>query len=210
MVNNNGNGRPSRAPRGRSIGDSQGGGVSVEPGSSAVNGLSASNVGAGTSGLTGSGIGSSAAGAGGSQAVPPPRWMGKRVGRFRLVGLLGQGAMGRVFRAEDTLMGRHVALKLLPRTVKSKGGVSVGPEMLIREAKAAEAIEHHNAVAVYRVNQAGDVCYVAMELLEGGSLRDLVRAAGPMDLTRACLLCAEAAEALAAAHAAGVVHRDVK
>jgi serine/threonine protein kinase len=136
--------------------------------------------------------------------------MGKRVGRFRLVGLLGQGAMGRVFRAEDTLMGRHVALKLLPRTLKTKAGASVGPEVLIREARAAAAIEHPNAVAVYEVNQAGDVCYVAMELLEGGSLRDLVRAAGPMDLTRACLLCAEAAEALAAAHAAGVVHRDVK
>jgi serine/threonine protein kinase/regulation of enolase protein 1 (concanavalin A-like superfamily) len=145
----------------------------------------------------------------GTRSIPAPRWLGKRVGRFKLLALLGQGAMGRVFRAEDTLMGRHVALKLLPKTYK-KGGVSVGPEMLINEARAAAAIEHPNAVQIYEVNQAGDVCYVAMELLEGGSLRDLVRAAGRMDLTRACLLCAEAAEALAAAHAAGVVHRDVK
>jgi serine/threonine protein kinase len=148
-------------------------------------------------------------GSGGTRSIPAPRWLGKRVGRFKLLALLGQGAMGRVFRAEDTLMGRHVALKLLPKSYK-KGGVSVGPEMLINEARAAAAIEHPSAVQIYEVNQAGDVCYVAMELLEGGSLRDLVRAAGPMDVTRACLLCAEAAEALAAAHAAGVVHRDVK
>lgn len=145
----------------------------------------------------------------GTRSLPSPRWLGKRVGRFKLLAILGQGAMGRVFRAEDTLMGRHVALKLLPKTYK-KRGVSVGPEMLINEARAAAAIEHPSAVQIYEVNQAGDVCYVAMELLEGGSLRDLVRAAGPMELTRACLLCAEAAEALAAAHAAGVVHRDVK
>ena len=145
----------------------------------------------------------------GTRSIPAPRWLGKRVGRFKLLALLGQGAMGRVFRAEDTLMGRHVALKLLPKTYK-KRGISVGPEMLINEARAAAAIEHPNAVQIYEVNQAGDVCYVAMELLEGGSLRDLIRAAGPMELTRACLLCAEAADALAAAHAAGVVHRDVK
>jgi tRNA A-37 threonylcarbamoyl transferase component Bud32 len=145
----------------------------------------------------------------GTRSIPAPRWLGKRVGRFKLVALLGQGAMGRVFRAEDTLMGRHVALKVLPKSLK-KGTVKLSPEVLINEARAAAAIEHPNAVQIYEVNQAGDVCYVAMELLEGGSLRELVHAAGPLDVTRACLLCAEAAEALAAAHAAGVVHRDVK
>ena len=145
----------------------------------------------------------------GTRSIPAPRWLGKRVGRFKLVALLGQGAMGRVFRAQDTLMGRHVALKVLPKSLK-KGTVKLSPEVLINEARAAAAIEHPNAVQIYEVNQAGDVCYVAMELLEGGSLRELVHAAGPLDVTRACLLCAEAAEALAAAHAAGVVHRDIK
>ena len=145
----------------------------------------------------------------GTRSIPAPRWLGKRVGRFKLVAMLGQGAMGRVFRAEDTVMGRHVALKVLPKSLK-KGSVKLRPEVLINEARAAAAIEHPNAVQIYEVNQAGDVCYVAMELLEGGNLRELVRAAGPMDLTRACILCAEAAEALAAAHAAGVIHRDVK
>jgi serine/threonine protein kinase len=212
MGSHDDNGQASRGSQSNPAAGSRGGGVSVDPGGSSA---SDNNVSADTAGLAGdsAGGGSGPVG-GGTRAVPAPRWLGKRVGRFRLLALLGQGAMGRVFRAEDTLMGRHVALKLLPRTLgkKAAGGSAAvtGPEALIREARAAAAIEHPNAVSVYEVNQAGDVCYVAMELLEGGSLRDLVRAAGPMDLTRACLLCAEAAEALSAAHAAGVVHRDVK
>ncbi|HSU68838.1 MAG TPA: serine/threonine-protein kinase, partial [Tepidisphaeraceae bacterium] len=145
-----------------------------------------------------------------TSVVLAPKWLGKRVGRFKLLALLGQGAMGRVFRAEDTLMQRHVALKLLPRTVKKGPNNSVGAEMLIREARAAAAIEHPGAVSIYEINEAGDTYYIAMELLEGGSLRDLVKAAGPLDPTRACLLAAEAAEALAHGHSIGVVHRDVK
>ena len=144
-----------------------------------------------------------------THVVLAPKWLGKRVGRFKLLALLGQGAMGRVFRAEDTLMQRHVALKLLPRTVK-RGQNSVGGEMLIREARAAAAIEHPGAVQIYEINEAGDVYYIAMELLEGGSLRDLVKAAGPLDPIRACLLGAEAADALAYAHSIGIVHRDIK
>ena len=138
-----------------------------------------------------------------------PKWLGKRVGRFKLLGLLGQGAMGRVFRAEDTLMQRQVALKMLPRAVK-RGNANIAADMLIREARAAASIEHPNAVQIYEINEAGDAYYIAMELLEGGSLRDIVKAAGPMDPTRACLLGAEAAEALAYAHSVGVIHRDVK
>lgn len=207
MGNGSSNEQPNRAPRGPSISGWPGGGGALEASGSGTNSRSASNVGANTAGLNGD-SGSGAAGSGVPGAATP-RWMGKRIGRFRLMALLGQGAMGRVFRAEDTLMSRHVALKVLPRAFK-RGGVRVGPEMLINEARAAAAIEHPNAVAIHEVNQAGDVCYVAMELLEGGNLRDLVRAAGPMDLPRACLMCAEAADALAAAHAVGVVHRDIK
>jgi serine/threonine protein kinase len=210
MGNGNGvgKGQPDRTPRSPSVSGWPGGGASVEAsGSTGTSSQSAANLAAIAAGRK-IDSGSDAVGSG-SSAVPAPRWLGKRVGRFRLLALLGQGAMGRVFRAEDTQMGRHVALKVLPRTVK-RGTVSVGPEVLIREARAAAAIEHPNAVQIYEVNQAGEVCYVAMELLEGGNLRELVRAAGPMDLTQACMLCAEAAEALAAAHAAGVVHRDIK
>ena len=173
MANNMGNGKPDRTPRGPSVSGWPGGGALVE--ASGSSSQSAGNL-ANTSNRK-IDSGSGAVGSG-SSAVPAPRWLGKRIGRFRLMAMLGQGAMGRVFRAEDTLMSRHVALKVLPRTIKN-GTVSVGAEVLIREARAAAAIEHPNAVQIYEVNQAGDVCYVAMELLEGGNLRDLVRAAGP-------------------------------
>src|SRR5687768_2531935 len=135
--------------------------------------------------------------------------MGKRVGRFKLVGLLGQGAMGRVFRAEDTLLRRHVALKVLSRN-HQRGSRTVAAERLIREARAAASLEHPHIASIYEMNHAGGVHYIAMELVEGGSLRELIRAAGPIDPVHACQLAAEAAEALACAHAQGVIHRDIK
>ena len=144
-----------------------------------------------------------------SQLNPPPSWMGKRVGRFRLVGLLGQGAMGRVFRAEDTMLRRQVALKVLPKTIK-RGQRTVEAEKLIREARAVASLEHPNIVQVYEVNEVGGVYYIAMELVEAGSLRDLVEGQGPIDYLRVCQLGAESAEALAHAHQSGIVHRDVK
>ena len=144
-----------------------------------------------------------------SSGSTAPSWMGKRVGKFRLVGLLGQGAMGRVFRAEDTMLRRQVALKVLPKTVK-RGQRTVEAERLIREARAAATLEHPNAVQVYEVNEIGGVYYIAMELVEAGSLRELVEGQGPIDYVRACQLAAEAADALAQAHLMGIVHRDVK
>lgn len=144
-----------------------------------------------------------------SRITPAPSWLGKRVGRFRLTGLLGQGAMGRVFRAEDTMLRRQVALKVLPKTIK-RGQRTVEAEKLIREARAVASLEHPNIVQVYEVNEVGGVYYIAMELVDAGSLRDLVEAQGPIDYLRACQLGAEAAEALGYAHASGIVHRDVK
>ena len=122
-------------------------------------------------------------------ATAAPAWLGKRVGRFKLVGFLGQGAMGRVFRVEDSLLQRYAALKVLPRTVKH-GGATVAVERLLREARAAATLEHPNVVTVYEVNESAGVHYIAMELVEGGTLQELVKSTGPMEYTRACLLCA--------------------
>jgi serine/threonine-protein kinase len=145
----------------------------------------------------------------GSERPASPPWLGKRVGHFKLIGLLGQGAMGRVFRVEDTLLRRFVALKVLPKSIK-RGEKVVAIERLIHEAQAVATLDHPNVVTVYEVNESGGVYYIAMELAEGGSLRELVKAAGPLEYTRACLLCADAADALAHAHMLGIVHRDVK
>src|SRR5260221_12733617 len=142
-----------------------------------------------TPGKTAAAAGNGAAPSG----TPVPAWLGKRVGRFKLLGLLGQGAMGRVFRAEDTVLQRYAALKVLPKTIKS-GNETIAVERLLREARAAATLEHPNVVTVYEVNESAGVHYIAMELVEGGTLYDLVKSTGPLEHARACLLCADAAD----------------
>ena len=141
--------------------------------------------------------------------VAAPSWLGKRVGRFKLLALLGQGSLGRVFRVEDTLLERQAALKVLPRKYQ-RGSRTIAVERLVREVRAAATLDHPHIVTIYEVNEASGVYYIAMELIDGGSLRDVVKAAGPMEHTRACVTCAEAAEALVQAHARGIIHRDIK
>lgn len=160
-----------------------------------------------------------------------PSWLGKRIGRFRLIDLLGKGAFGRVFLAEDVDLRRRVALKVITagataRSIRAEAqaageamdtsrldaAVNEAVDRMIHEARAAARIEHHGVVQVYQVGrlEGGGGGYIAMELLEGGTLQDVVRAAGPMDVPRACALIADAAEALGYGHEQGVVHRDVK
>jgi tRNA A-37 threonylcarbamoyl transferase component Bud32 len=147
-------------------------------------------------------------------APDSPSWLGKRVGRFKLLAVLGQGAMGKVFRAEDLQLQRQVALKVIP--TGARGGRRLSDktkrhiEQFIREARSAARLDHPNVVQIFEVNGVSDVYYIAMELIEGGNLSNLVRDNGPMDFLRACRLGAEAADALAYAHENGIVHRDVK
>jgi serine/threonine-protein kinase len=139
----------------------------------------------------------------------PPKWKGRILKRFKLVDLLGQGAMGKVFRAEDVTLRRYVALKVLPTRTK-EGQRDHKIDQFVREARSAATIDHPNAVTVYEIGESSGVHYIAMELVEGGNLEKLIKASGPMEIDRACQIAAEAAEALAAAHAMGVIHRDVK
>jgi serine/threonine-protein kinase len=154
--------------------------------------------------------GTQASGSALAGASPPPKWLGKRVGRFRLIGLVGRGSMGKVFRAEDVQLHRLAALKVISSRSSRKKSAAEKLDMLLREARSAAKLEHPNIVSVYEVNSSGDVHFIAMELIEGGNLKDLVTAAGPLDVNRACALCADAADALQHAHEQGVVHRDVK
>src|SRR5947207_10651536 len=163
-----------------------------------------------SSGVAGGGVGNAVATAtAGSSAAATPSWKGRRVKRFKLIDEIGRGAMGRVFLAEDLVLKRHVALKLLPAKHRD-GRPNHRTERLIREARSVANLEHPNAVTIFEIDQSAGVHYIAMELVEGGNLEKLVQMSGPMEVERACQLMAEAAEALAHAHVRGIIHRDVK
>lgn len=133
--------------------------------------------------------------------------MTEMLGRYRIDGRLGEGAMADVFRAFDPGIGRTVAIKVL----KSEYGRD--PELgerFLREARAAGALNHPNIATVYDVGEADGVAYIAMELIEGQPLDTLLLAQGRLPYERVLALGQQLASALDYAHRAGVVHRDVK
>jgi serine/threonine-protein kinase len=129
------------------------------------------------------------------------------IDRYTIERLLGTGAMGRVYLAYDTKLHRRVALKVLGST--SDGIVGEATEVALREARAAAAIAHPNAAAIYDAGLSGDLAFIVMEYVPGVSLRALIGDANVLLSARLRWLV-EIASALTAAHAAGVVHRDVK
>jgi eukaryotic-like serine/threonine-protein kinase len=131
---------------------------------------------------------------------------GSRLGPYEVLAPIGSGGMGEVFLALDTRLGRHVAVKVLPAEL------SMDPKRLARldrEARAASALNHPNIVTVYDVGSSGSTSYIAMEFVEGKTLRDLLLS-GPLPVRRALAIAAQVADGLAKAHAAGIVHRDLK
>jgi eukaryotic-like serine/threonine-protein kinase len=138
--------------------------------------------------------------------VVEPDLAGTRLGHFRLRSELGRGGMGVVYGAEDLTLRREVALKVLPASVLSD------PERrrrLLREARAASVAIHPNIAAVYEVGEADGHVYIAMERVEGRTLRALLEG-GRLPVTEALRIGREIARGLARAHLAGVVHRDIK
>ncbi len=136
-------------------------------------------------------------------------WAGKLLGRFRLLRPLGAGRMGLVIQAMDVHLQRIVALKVLRRRITGvEGHARVG--QFLREARAAAKIEHPNVVRIYEINDHEGWWYIAMEMLEGDSLKRIVGAVGALPPAQACPVVADAATALAAAHELGIIHRDVK
>ncbi|HET7719005.1 MAG TPA: Stk1 family PASTA domain-containing Ser/Thr kinase [Acidimicrobiales bacterium] len=128
-------------------------------------------------------------------------------GRYRLVRHLARGGMAEVYVAEDQLLNRTVAVKVLfPELAHDEAFV----ERFRREARAAASLNHHNIVSVYDFGEDEGSWFIVMEYVEGRNLRDVIRSEGPMDPSRAAELGAEVAAALAAAHAQGIIHRDVK
>lgn len=127
--------------------------------------------------------------------------------RYEVVQQVGQGGMGAVYRAQHRLMNRPVALKLInSQLIRHPQAV----ERFRREVQAAAQLAHPNIVAAYDAEQAGDVHFLAMELVEGTDLSDVVQRRGPLPVTEACEYIRQAAFGLQHAHEKGMVHRDIK
>jgi serine/threonine-protein kinase len=117
--------------------------------------------------------------------------------------------MGYVYEAHDKELDRTVALKVLPRRVETPEQ-PVGLKMFLQEAQIAAKLQHPNIVTIFEVGQQGGIYYFAMECVRGITLMSLIEQKGPLPANQACYVLAHAARALAAGHAIGVVHRDVK
>jgi streptogramin lyase len=132
---------------------------------------------------------------------------GSRFAGLRIDGVLARGGMGVVYRATDETLGRAVALKVVAAELLEDGDMR---ERFVRESRAAAAIEHPNVIPIYSAGEEDGVAYIAMRLVDGEDLRDRVRRDGPLAPAEAAEVVAQVASALDAAHAAGLVHRDVK
>ena len=132
--------------------------------------------------------------------------IGSRLGHYDVTALIGEGGMGQVYRATDTQLGRDVALKILP------DAFAADPDRLARfqrEAHVLASLNHPNIAQIHGIEKSNDTQALVLELVEGPTLADRI-AKGPIPLDEALPIAKQIAEALEAAHEAGVIHRDLK
>ena len=132
---------------------------------------------------------------------------GTEVAGYRVIRELGRGGMGLVYEAEHLRLGRRAALKLLTPDMAADSNVR---ERFVQESRLIAAIDHPNIIPIYDAGESGDTLYIAMRLVAGGDLARLIGREGKVGAERTLALIEQAAAALDAAHARGMVHRDVK
>src|ERR1700740_2279289 len=135
-----------------------------------------------------------------------PLLPGSHLGPYEIGTLLGAGGMGEVYRARDPRLDRAVAIKILPAELSADADHLHRFE---REARSASALNHPNIVTIHDLGRDGSVHYIVMELAEGTTVRDLLKA-GAVPIRQAIDIAAQIAEGLAKAHEAGIAHRDIK
>ena len=138
--------------------------------------------------------------------VSPPMEGSTIAGKYRIIEKLGEGGMGVVYKAEDTRLDRMVALKFLPSGLMKDPDAK---ERFVREAKAAAALSHPNICTVYEIDEDKGKSFIAMEYIEGQSIREKVKK-NPLEIPEALDLVIQAAQGLEEAHKKGIIHRDIK
>jgi Protein kinase domain len=132
---------------------------------------------------------------------------GSRIGKYVLEKQIGRGGMAVVFRARDDQLGRLVALKIMAPSFASD---SEFRQRFVRESRAAAAVDDPHIIPLFEAGESAGVLFIAMRYVAGGDVRSLLAREGPLSVDRACAILVSVASALDAAHAAGLVHRDVK
>src|SRR5437016_6691815 len=132
--------------------------------------------------------------------------IGAKLGNYRVLEKIGAGGQGTVYKATDTKLGRAVVIKVLPPELTLK---EANLKRFEREARLASALDHPNICTIFDLNEIGGVHFIAMQFVEGQNVRQLVKGR-PLDLRSALSIAIQVADALAAAHARGIIHRDIK
>ena len=134
----------------------------------------------------------------------------KQLGRYKITGILGRGAMGTVYQAHDPLIEREVAIKAISCAGLKREEAEEFEQRFFREAKSAGQLNHPSIVTIHDIGRSGELSYIAMEFLVGRSLRDILDTHVSLPVERIVQIAAEIADGLAFAHARGIVHRDIK
>jgi formylglycine-generating enzyme required for sulfatase activity/tRNA A-37 threonylcarbamoyl transferase component Bud32 len=134
--------------------------------------------------------------------------IGQRIAHYQIESLLGEGGMGRVYKARNTRLDKTCALKILPPELARQDASLL--ERFIREGRSAAAVEHPNVLPVYFIGRVEENCFIEMQYVDGGNLQDLMHRRGRLAVRSAALIIREVAKALQAAHEKGIIHRDIK